>query len=77
MYQGTERVAFILSISFIFGYLEGLIDIEAWLNNLTQKQFKNTFINRLIANKITTSIIFINFIHFSCAIILWLFFKYY
>lgn len=77
MYQGTERVAFILSISFIFGYLEGLIDIEAWLNNLTQKQFKNTFINRLIANKTTTSIIFINFIHFSCAIILWLFFKYY
>jgi hypothetical protein len=77
MYQGTERVAFLLSISFIFGYLEGLIDIEAWLNNLTSKQFKYSFVNQLIANKMMASIIFINFIHFSCAIILWLFFRYY
>lgn len=77
MYQGTERVAFLLSISFIFGYLEGLIDIEAWLNNLTPKQFKYSFVNQLIANKMIASIIFINFIHFSCAIILWLFFRYY
>jgi len=77
MYQGTERVAFLLSISFIFGYLEGLIDIEAWLNNLTPKQFKYSFVNQLIANKMMASIIFINFIHFSCAIILWLFFRYY
>lgn len=77
MHKETDRVAFLLSISFIFGYLEGLIDIEAWLNSRTQKQFKNSFLNRILANKMLTSIIFINFIHFSCAIILWLFFRYY
>ncbi len=77
MYKGTERVAFLLSISFIFGYFEGLIDIDAWLKNATQRQFKFSFVNQLLANKIMASVIFINFIHFSCAIILWIFFRYY
>lgn len=77
MYKGTERVAFLLSISFIFGYFEGLIDIDAWLNNSTPRRFRYLFINQLLADKMMTSIIFINLIHFSCAIILWLFFRYY
>jgi len=77
MYKGTERVAFLLSISFIFGYFEGLIDIDAWLNTSSPKLFSYLFVNQLLENKMITSIIFINFIHFSCAIILWLFFRFY
>jgi len=77
MYKGTERVAFLLSISFIFGYFEGLIDIDTWLKNNAQRQFKFLVINQVLAHKIMASIIFMNFIHFSCAIILWIFFRYY
>jgi hypothetical protein len=74
MYQGETRVGFLLSISFIFGYFEGLIDIENWLKSgkhpiKLQPQF--------LANTTLTSILFLSGIHFSCAIILWLFFKYY
>jgi hypothetical protein len=77
MYKGTERIAFLLSISFIFGYLEGLIDIEAWIKTIHQRELKFEFINQLLANRMIASIIFINVIHFTCAIILWTFFRYY
>lgn len=78
MYKGTERIAFLLSISFIFGYLEGLIDIENWLETkVNSKLFFWELPNQFSSNKTLLSVMIVNVIHVSCGIVLWLFFKYY
>lgn len=74
MYQGAQRVGFLLSLSFIFGYLEGLIDLDNWLKN---HRFGNRFLVALKHNSAMGSLIILSVFHLSCALILWLFFRYY
>jgi len=74
MYQGEQRVGFLLSLSFIFGYEEGLIDIENWLRNHDAKHRFSLVVQQ---HKTLASLFIISVIHFTCAIILWLFFRYY
>jgi hypothetical protein len=76
MQNSFNQKGFLLTSTFIFGYLEGLIDVNAWLR---QKKFTS---NSTITNytntkkdKIATSIIIVSIIHVFCAFIALLFFN--
>jgi len=76
MHNSFNQKGFILTSTFIFGYLEGLIDVNAWLRN---KKFKvHSKIGTLLksdSNKVAFSIIVISVVHFICAFIAFIFFK--
>ena len=71
--KSMDRIGFLLSISFIFGYFEGLLDIDKWL------QFSNPF-PRLLplpypTSKINhglASILLMSIIHILCSFVIFL-----
>ncbi len=76
MHNSFNQKGFVLTSTFIFGYLEGLIDVNAWLRN---KKFDadstlGTLTNTK-SNKIALSIIAISIIHLLCAFIALIFFN--
>ncbi len=76
MHNSFNQKGFVLTCTFIFGYLEGLIDMNAWLRN---KQFSTNSIflkyTKTKNNIIMLSIIAIAGIHIVCAFIALLFFN--
>jgi hypothetical protein len=72
MHNSFDQKAFILTATFIFGYLEGLIDINSWLKNTS---LKIPLLNNTKYNKMMVSIIFISLIHVFCAFIALVFFN--
>jgi len=76
MHNSFNQKGFVLTSTFVFGYLEGLIDVNAWLRN---RQFSiDSNMGRLAktkSDKIALSIIAIAIVHFLCAFIALLFFN--
>lgn len=73
-----ERAGFILSITFMFGYFEALIDIDRWL--IVNAHYSRFPIFGLTGNKhnhIFASILVMSFIHICCALIIRLFYFFY
>ena len=73
-----ERVGFVLSVTFIFGYFEGLVDIDRWLTGNKQ----SVVINLLKSsdnrhNLIFTTMLVMSVIHILCAIIIRIFYAFY
>lgn len=67
---------FLLTATFVFGYLEGLIDINAWINNNTiYYLFSHYNIENIKMNRLKISILFISIIHILSAFIAFLFFN--
>ena len=76
MQNSFNQKGFVLTSTFVFGYLEGLIDVNAWLRN--HKFRINSRIATLTATKYNTvllSIISIAIIHVLCAFIACVFFS--
>jgi hypothetical protein len=74
--KSFSQKGFVLTATFIFGYLEGLIDVNNWLRNRTvvnHSKFKNITLTKF--NTIAISIISISLIHTLCALIALLFFN--
>ena len=68
MQNSFNQKGFVLTSTFIFGYLEGLIDVNAWLRN--HKFSANSRIATLVTTKYNTvvlSIISIALVHIICA----------
>jgi hypothetical protein len=68
--QSMERVGFVLSITFIFGYFEGLLDMNKWLT--TAKPIKLPILENKMQNRrnyALTSIMLMSWIHILCAIV--------
>ena len=76
MHNSFNQKGFVLTSTFIFGYLEGLIDVNAWLRNRHfSKESKVGNLAKSKSDKITLSIIAIAIVHFLCAFIAFLFFN--
>ena len=76
MHNSFNQKGFVLTSTFIFGYLEGLIDVNAWLRNRKLPEgSKIGNISKTKSDKIALSIIAITFVHFLCAFIALLFFN--
>ncbi len=76
MQNSFNQKGFVLTSTFIFGYLEGLIDVNAWLRN--HKFSANSKIATLVTTKYNTvlvSCISIALVHIICAFIAWAFFS--
>ena len=73
-----ERVGFVLSVTFIFGYFEGLVDIDRWLSvNKQAAVIKLLKISGSRHNLIFTSMLVMSVIHILCAIIIRIFYSFY
>lgn len=73
-----ERVGFILSVTFIFGYFEGLVDIDRWLIN--NKRTPVIGLLKLSDNRhshVFATIFVMSVIHITCAMIIRLFYSFY
>jgi len=76
MQKSFNQKGFVLTITFIFGYLEGLIDLNAWLNDTQSKSILAVLNNSNTKNKkIMISIILLSAIHVLCAFISLIFFS--
>jgi hypothetical protein len=76
MHNSFNQKGFVLTSTFIFGYLEGLIDVNAWLRN--RKFSEDSKIGKLTENKsdkVLVSIMAIAVVHFLCAFIALIFFS--
>ena len=76
MHNSFNQKGFVLTSTFIFGYLEGLIDINSWLRN--RNISKNSKIGKLCntkTDKIILSVITISVVHILCAFIALIFFS--
>jgi len=76
MHNSFNQKGFVLTSTFIFGYLEGLIDVNSWLRN--RNISKNSKIGKLCntkIDKIILSIITISIVHILCAFIALIFFS--
>ena len=74
MKKTIDNKGFLLSATFIFGYLEGLIDLNTWIVNknfflIFENKFENNKLNRLLI-----CIILLSIIHIISAFIAYLFF---
>ncbi|MDN3678324.1 hypothetical protein QWY90_13505 [Flavobacterium paronense] len=76
MHNSFNQKGFVLTSTFIFGYLEGLIDVNAWLRsrNFTADSKIGTFC-KTKSDKIAWSIISISTVHLLCAFIALIFFS--
>lgn len=76
MHNSFNQKGFVLTSTFIFGYLEGLIDVNAWLRN---RPFSaDSKIGNLAKTKsdiLAMSIIAIAIVHLLCAFIAFIFFN--
>lgn len=73
-----ERVGFILSVTFIFGYFEGLVDIDRWLiNNERTPVIGLLKLSEKKHNHVFATIFVMSIIHILCAVIIRLFYSFY
>ena len=73
--NSMERIGILLSLTFIFGYLEGLIDVNKWLSTQPTLSFlisKDVLNNKI--NQTTATIFLMSIIHILCAIVVLLFY---
>lgn len=73
--RSTDRIGTLLSLTFIFGYIEGLLDINKWLE--TTNPFPQLFPVCFAGNKINhalATILLMSFIHILCAVAVFLFY---
>ncbi|MCF8322420.1 MAG: hypothetical protein K9I26_04685 [Flavobacterium sp.] len=76
MHNSFNQKGFVLTSTFIFGYLEGLIDVNAWLRNRSfSKKYKIWELYNIKTDKITLSVITISVVHILCAFIAHVFFS--
>lgn len=76
MQKSFNQRGFVLTITFAFGYLEGLIDLNLWLNESNSKKILSFLKNPNTKNdKMMISIAIISAIHILCAFIALLFFN--
>lgn len=76
MQKSFNQKGFVLTATFIFGYLEGLIDLNLWLNDSDSKLIPSAFKNAHSKNdKTMMSITFLSAIHILCAFITLIFFN--
>jgi hypothetical protein len=76
MHNSFNQKGFVLTSTFIFGYLEGLIDVNTWLrNNIVKVNSKIGALLKTKSDKIKLSIIAISIVHFTCAFIALIFFN--
>jgi hypothetical protein len=76
--RSMERVGVFLSLTFIFGYFEALLDIKKWLDSEPNLFFINT--KNIKSNKVNhalTSILFLSLIHILSAITVFVFYVLY
>ena len=67
---------FLLTATFAFGYLEGLIDLNTWINNKNAEFIFDYFkVINLKNNRLQVCILTISFIHVFSAIIAFVFFN--
>jgi hypothetical protein len=73
----TERVGYLLSITFIFGYLESLLDIDRWSKQVsTDSNWVNTLEMGGKKGQILFTLTIINGIHIIGAIVVQLFYQF-
>jgi hypothetical protein len=73
--SSTERIGILLSLTFIFGYIEGVLDINKCLESSPSLPFLNT--KDLAHNKFNhamISMLLMSTIHISCASAIWMFY---
>ncbi len=73
--KSMERIGILLSLTFIFGYIEGLLDINKWLES--DHPFVRLFTKGFSSNKLSyafTTILLMSIIHIFCAIALFVFY---
>ncbi len=76
MQKSFNQRGFVLTITFIFGYLEGLIDLNLWLDDTHSTTILAVWNKPNSKNdKVTISIALIAAIHILCAFIALLFFS--
>jgi hypothetical protein len=76
MHNSFNQKGFVLTSTFIFGYLEGLIDVNSWLRNRSfSKKYKIWELYNTKTDKITLSVITISVVHILCAFIALVFFS--
>lgn len=76
MQKSFNQKGFVLTITFIFGYLEGLIDLNSWLKETQSKTILLGLNHSNTKNdKIMISIVLISVIHILCACIALIFFN--
>lgn len=76
MQKSFNQRGFVLTITFAFGYLEGLIDLNLWLNETNSKKIHSVLKKSNAKNdKMIISIAIISAIHILCAFIALLFFN--
>jgi hypothetical protein len=74
MKKSFEAKAFILTLTFAFGYLEGLIDLNSWFKSDNKNfVFGNLQLEDNRKNRVSICIISIGFIHIISAVIAYLF----
>ncbi|MFM2157439.1 MAG: hypothetical protein RL516_2188 [Bacteroidota bacterium] len=70
-----DRIGILLSLSFIFGYIEGLIDIHKWLElnpNFLNLLPQENGINK--SNQTSATILVMSLIHILCALAMLVFY---
>jgi hypothetical protein len=73
-----ERVGFVLSVTFIFGYFEGLVDVDRWLTGNKQSVIINLLkISGNRHNLVFATMLIMSIIHMLCAIIIRIFYSFY
>ncbi len=73
--RSMDRIGFLLSLTFIFGYIEGLLDINKWLES--NPSLFGIFPKNLATNKMNhaiSTIFVMNMIHILCAIAVLIFY---
>ncbi len=73
--RSMERIGTLLSLTFIFGYIEGLLDINKWLES--DHPFTGFFPKGLSGNKFNhalATILLMSIIHILCAIAILVFY---
>jgi len=73
--RSMDRIGTLLSLTFIFGYIEGLMDINKWLES--GHPFKRYVPDQLAANKINhamATICIMSIVHILCAVAVLIFY---
>ena len=76
--RSMDRIGILLSLTFIFGYIEGLLDINKWLES--NPYFFGLFPNELSNNKMNhanATIFIMSIIHILCAMAVLLFYVFF
>jgi len=76
--KSMERVGFILSITFIFGYFEALLDIDKWQqHNDIGRVMHAGLIQTNNYNQAFVTVTIMSFVHCLCAFFVWIFYLVY